>query len=175
MTGLGTVVGGGGEGRGAVGGFDAKAGGLGGVGGLLELRGLERGEEVGVEEGVGEEAEEGGLGLGGREVFCDVASGVPIEEGDLRAGFQDDGAGEDVAQRGIGSAGVSFTRAFCARASWSSTWKRARASAGGMGGGGRRLNDFGALIFRHGGHGARTRRARRKEGGSAGKAERIRG
>jgi hypothetical protein len=75
---------------------------------LFELGGLGGGEQVGVEERLGEESGEGGGGVGDRDVFGDVPRGVAKNEGEMRAGLKGDGAGKDVAQGGIGRGGAGF-------------------------------------------------------------------
>ncbi len=85
-----------------------------GDGGELESRGavglrfqlgvLGGREEVGVEEVGADESLELREGVGGREVFDDVARGVAPEEGEVRAGFERDGADVEVVDGGVGAA-----------------------------------------------------------------------
>ncbi len=70
----------------------------------LQLGGLDRGEEVGVEEVTADERFDQGERLGGRVVFGDVARSVAPEERELRAGFERDWADEEVLKSGVGSA-----------------------------------------------------------------------
>ena len=70
----------------------------------LELGGLRRGEEVGVEEVAAEERFEFPQGLAEWVVLRDIAGGVTPEEREMRAGLQGDRPHEKILQGSVGAA-----------------------------------------------------------------------
>ena len=65
------------------------------------------GEEVRVEKGGADERLQFGERGVGCVIFGDVARGVAPDEGEVRAGFERDGANEEIAQGCVGSAGFA--------------------------------------------------------------------
>lgn len=84
---------------------DFQAGGAVGVG--FELSGLRGGEEMCVEEIAAEERREESERFGWDVVFRDVAGVVAVEKRQVRAGFEGDGADEEVTERRVGAAGFA--------------------------------------------------------------------